>query len=297
MAGTDASAVAIVTGATGGLGLETAIGLARAGHDTVVTGRDAGRGDAALARVQAAVPGATVRFALLDVASLGSVEAFAATVTGPVGILVNNAGVMALPHRELTVDGFERQFGTNYLGHFALTLRLLPHLGAGRVVNVSSLAHRRGAMRFDDLQGARAYSPWGAYQQSKLAMLMFALELQRRSVAGGWGVRGYAAHPGWSATNIVHNGVGAGRPGPVARVMQAGFNAMGQAASEGARPILYAALDPGAQPGGYYGPCCWGETRGHPTASRIMPQASNAADNARLWDVSETLTGTSVTSP
>ena len=279
--------LAIVTGATGGLGLETALGLAKAGHEVLVTGRDPSRGAAALARVQAV---GRARFALLDVASLASVAAFAATITQPVGILVNNAGVMALPGRELTVDGFERQLGTNYLGHFALTAHLLPQLRDGRVVNVSSLAHRRGAIAFDDLRGDRSYSAWAAYSQSKLAMLMFSLELQRRSVAQGWGVKAYAAHPGWAASRLVANGRGGQRPGPLAALMQAGFNAMGQSTAAGALPILYAALDAAAVPGGYYGPCCWGETRGHPTASRIFPQASDPAACARLWAFAETLT-------
>ncbi len=285
------SGLAIVTGATGGLGFETVLGLARAGLTVLMTGRDPGRGAAALRRAQAAVPAGSLRFALLDVASLRSVADFAATVTEPVGVLVNNAGVMALPRRELTPDGFERQLGTNYLGHFALTARLLPQLRSGRVVNVSSVAHRRGRIGFDDLQAARRYDPWAAYAQSKLAMLMFGLELQERSAAAGWGVAGLAAHPGWSATQIVHNGPGAKAPGLRERIMQAGFNALGQSAADGARPLLYAALDPGARGGGYYGPCCWGETRGHPTPSRIMPQARVAADQARLWQMSEQLTG------
>ena len=149
--------LAIVTGATGGLGYETSLGLARAGYDVLLTGRDAARGEAALARLK--TDHATGRFALLDVASLASVQAFAETVQQPVAILVNNAGVMALPKRETTPDGFERQFGTNYLGHFALTARLLPQLAGARVVNVSSLAHRRGAIRFEDLQGTRPTAP------------------------------------------------------------------------------------------------------------------------------------------
>ena len=289
--------LAIVTGATGGLGYETALGLARAGYETLLTGRNPNRGAQALAQLQTAAPTATARFAPLDVSSLAVIQAFAATISQPVAILVNNAGVMALPNRELTVDGFERQLGTNYLGHFALTARLLPHLRNGHVVNVSSLAHRRGAIHFDDLQSARSYAPWPAYAQSKLAMLMTSLELQRRSDAHNWGVKAYAAHPGWSATSIVLNGPGAGRPGLIPRLMQTAFNALGQSAADGARPILYAALDPAAQPGAYYGPCCWNETRGHPTPSRIMPQAQDQAAAARLWDISETLTGCRVGIP
>lgn len=288
---TPADGVAIVTGATGGLGYEIALGLARAGFETLLTGRDRARGMAAVSRVQATGAAGTVRFALLDVSSLAGVQAFAATIHQPVAVLVNNAGVMALPRRELTIDGFERQIGTNYLGHFALTARLLPRLKAGRVVNLASLAHRRGQIDFNDLQGAATYSPWAAYSQSKLAMLMFGLELQKRSAAHGWGVAGLAAHPGWSATQIVRNGPGAKQPGLKARIMQAGFNALGQSADNGALPELYAALDPGARPGGYYGPCCLGETRGRPTPSRIMPQARNEADRARLWAMSEALTG------
>ncbi len=283
--------LAIVTGATGGLGYETALGLAHAGHDVLLTGRNPRRGQSALDRLKKLLPNARARFQLLDVGSLGAIQQFAAAIEQPVAVLVNNAGVMALPERQLTEDGFERQFGVNYLGHFALTARLLPRLRDGRVVSVSSLAHRRGAIRFDDLQGEAAYSPWGAYAQSKLAMLMFAIELQRRSTANDWGVTGFAAHPGWSATRIVANGPGEGRPGPLAHLMQAGFNALGQSAKDGARPILFAALDPAARPGAYYGPCCWGETRGKPAKSRVSPQASRPADQARLWDISETLTG------
>ncbi len=281
--------LSIITGATGGLGFEAALGLARAGHEVLLTGRNPARGEVALARLRAAVPAATARFQTLDTASLASVAAFAATIATPVAVLLNNAGVMALPRRETTIDGFERQFGTNHLGHMALTLRLLPHLRGGRVVPVASLAHRRGAIAFDDLNAERAYDPWRAYAQSKLANLMFARELQRRSAANGWGVTGIAAHPGWSATSIVLNGPGGGEPGLVPRIMQWGFNTLGQSAADGARPLLFAALDPAAEPGGYYGPCCWGETRGRPTASKIMPQAMDDAACARLWDASEAL--------
>ena len=283
--------MAIVTGATGGLGLQASIGLARAGHEVVLTGRNAEKGASAIMRVLAAVPGATVRFAHLDTASLASVEAFAATVQSPVAVLLNNAGVMALPRREETVDGFERQLGTNHLGHFALTARLLPHLRGGRVVTVSSVAHRRGRIAWDDLQSTRSYAPFAAYAQSKLANLMFGLELQRRSTEHGWGITSIPAHPGWSATQIVHNGPGQGAPGLRERIMQAGFSALGQSAADGALPLLYAALDPAAVPGGYYGPCCWGETRGKPAQAKAMPQALDAGDCARLWTLSQELTG------
>lgn len=284
----DGRPLAVVTGATGGLGLETALGLAAAGHEVLLTGRDPARGAAALARVRAV---GEARFAVLDVASLESVAAFAAAQDRAIAVLVNNAGVMALPKRGLTADGFEAQIGTNYLGHFALTLRLLPLLRGGRVVNVASLAHRRGAIAFDDLNSARRYGPWRAYEQSKLAMLMFGLELQRRSEAGGWGVTSIPAHPGWAASRLVANGAGRGRAGVVSALMQGGFNLLGQPTAAGALPLLYAALDPGAKGGRYYGPCCWGETRGRPSESRVMPQASDLVDGARLWALSEGLVG------
>lgn len=284
--------LSIITGATGGLGLEAALGLARAGHEVLLTGRNPGRGAAALARLQAAIPGAQARFAPLDTGSLASVAAFADGIDRPVAVLLNNAGVMALPRRETTEDGFERQLGVNVLGHFALTLRLLPRLREGRVVMVSSVAHRRGRIAFADLQSASRYDPWGAYAQSKLAMLMLALALHRRGQAGGWGVHATAAHPGWAATRIVLNGVGRGGGGLKARVMQRAFNALAQSAEAGALPLLYAALDAGAAPGGYYGPCCWNETRGGPRTAAISPQAADVAAQDRLWDAACALTGT-----
>ena len=153
---------------------------------------------------------------------------------------------------------------------------------------MSSLSHRRGRIEFDDLQGARRYSPHRAYQQSKLAMLMFARELQRRAAAHGWPLASIAAHPGWSATDIVANGMGTGLR---ARIAERAFHLLAQSAAEGARPILYAALDPAAEPGAYYGPANLGETRGPPAPSKVMPQARDETAAARLWAVSEQLTG------
>jgi NAD(P)-dependent dehydrogenase (short-subunit alcohol dehydrogenase family) len=206
-------------------------------------------------------------------------------------ILINNAGVMALPRRQVTADGFEMQLGTNHLGHFALTARLLPLLrraSAPRVVSLSSLAHRTGRIDFNDLQGARLYSPWKAYGQSKLACLMFALELQRRSSAAGWKVTSNAAHPGFARTNLFTSGPGGLLS--VATDFAAPF--FGHSAADGARPTLFAATSPTAEPGGYYGPGGFGELRGAPARALIMPQARDAAAAARLWDVSATLTRT-----
>jgi NAD(P)-dependent dehydrogenase (short-subunit alcohol dehydrogenase family) len=206
---------AVITGATGGLGYETALALAGAGAAVVLTGRSEAKGRIAIDRIRAQFPDANISYETLDLADLASVADFSkrfAATHASLDLLVNNAGVMALPQRQVTSDGFEMQFGTNYLGHYALTAHLLPQLRRGnqpRVVNLSSLTHRWGAIHFDDLQGARSYSPQKAYSQSKLAMLMFALELQRRSDAAGWGLMSNAAHPGYARTDLIANGPGA----------------------------------------------------------------------------------------
>jgi NAD(P)-dependent dehydrogenase (short-subunit alcohol dehydrogenase family) len=287
--------VAIVTGATGGLGEKAAQELARAGAETILAGRNAIKGQAAVAAIRDKFPAAQVGFEAVDLADLASVAEFAQRYSSThqsLDILINNAGVMALPHRQTTVDGFEMQFGTNFLGHFALTARLLPQLRAAaapRIVNLSSIAHRTGTIDFGDLQGDRFYLPWKAYSQSKLAMLMFALELQRRSDATGWKLISLAAHPGWARTDLFTNGPGTG--GFI------GFGAMlaapifSQSAEHGALPILFAATSPGVEPGGYYGPNGIGELKGPPGPARIGPQAKNRATAARLWESSERLLG------
>ena len=285
---------AVVTGSTGGLGYETVLALAKAGADIVLTGRDDRKGRSALDTISREVIGARIRYEHLDLASLASIADFAQRmqVRQSLDLLINNAGVMALPRRQTTADGFEMQFGTNYLGHFALTARLMPLLrrsSGPRVVSVSSLAHRTGSIDFGDLQGTRLYSPWKAYGQSKLACLMFALELQRRSDAAGWNLTSDAAHPGFSRTNLFASGPGGLLS--VATDFAAPF--FGHSAADGARPILFAATSPQAKPGAYYGPGGFGELRGAPAPALIMPRARDAATAARLWDVSEKLTGTS----
>jgi NAD(P)-dependent dehydrogenase (short-subunit alcohol dehydrogenase family) len=286
--------IAVVTGATGGLGYETALALAKADAEVVLTGRDDRKGRAAIERIGREVPGAKVSYEHLDLASLVSIADFSQRMhtRQTLDLLINNAGVMALPRRTTTADGFEAQFGTNYLGHFALTARLMPllhHASAPRVVSVSSLAHRTGFIDFDDLQGARAYSPWKAYGQSKLACLMFALELQRRSDAAGHNLMSNAAHPGFSRTSLFASGPG----GLLSLVSDFAAPFFGQSAAEGARPILFAATSPRAKPGAYYGPGGIGELRGAPGPALIMPQARKVAEAARLWDLSEKLTETS----
>ena len=288
---------AVVTGATGGLGYETALALAGAGAIVILTGRNDAKGLRAIERICEQFPNALIAYERLDLASLASVADFArrfASSNDQLDLLVNNAGVMALPKRQQTEDGFEMQLGTNYLGHYALTARLLPQLRrakAARVVNLSSLAHRTGAINFDDLQSRRSYRPWPAYCQSKLAMLMFSLELQRRSDAAGWGVRSVAAHPGYARTDLIPNGPGANTLSW--RVGQLLQPLISQSAAEGALPTLFAATSADAEPGGYYGPNWFYELKGPPVPARVMRQAKDFASAAMLWDVSATLTGVS----
>ncbi|RXT49098.1 SDR family oxidoreductase [Bradyrhizobium betae] len=288
---------AVVTGATGGLGYETAMALAGAGAIVILTGRNDAKGLRAIEGICERFPGALIAYEHLDLASLSSVADFArrfAASNEQLDLLVNNAGVMALPKRQQTEDGFEMQLGTNYFGHYALTARLLPQLRrakAARVVNLSSLAHRSGAINFDDLQSRHSYRPWRAYCQSKLAMLMFSLELQRRSLAAGWGLMSLAAHPGYARTDLIPNGPGTSSfQSRVSRWLQPFIS---QSAAEGALPTLFAATSPAAEPGGYYGPNWFYELKGPPVVARIMSQAKDFAAAAMLWDVSATLTGVS----
>jgi NAD(P)-dependent dehydrogenase (short-subunit alcohol dehydrogenase family) len=284
---------AVVTG-TGGLGYQTALALARAGGEVIIAGRNPAKGTAASAAIQAEVPGANARFEPLDLASLASVADFAARLRGQrdsLDLLINNAGVMTPPTRQVTADGFELQFGTNHLGHVALTAGLLPLLRTGRdarVIALSSVAARSGAIDFDNLNAEKSYRPMVAYGQSKLACLMFALEFQRRSMAAGWGVSGIAAHPGVSRTDLLHNGAGRRSATGIARSL---LWFLFQPAAKGALPTLYAATAPGAKGGAYYGPDRLSETRGYPTEAAIPPRALDTAAAARLWDVSERLTG------
>jgi NAD(P)-dependent dehydrogenase (short-subunit alcohol dehydrogenase family) len=284
--------LAIVTGATGGIGFECALALAIAGAEVVVVGRNSDKGKLALSKIKEA--GAQARFELVDLASLASVSDFAARMLKegkPVDILINNAAVMSLPQRESTADGFELQFGTNHLNHFALTARLLPLLLKARnpvVTTVSSLAHRRGRINFDDLQGEKRYGPWAAYQQSKLANVLFALELQRRSKANGWTLKSNAAHPGYARTDILVNGPGL--EAPLSKVSLFIRPLLSHSAAEGALPVLYAAVAPEAEPGGYYGPGGFYEMKGPVAKAGVARQAKDESAAKRLWEVSEKLT-------
>ena len=285
----------VVVTATGGLGYETARALAGTGAEVILAGRNPDKGAASVSQILTLHPTARICFEPLDLGRLASIAEFAERLlrTRPsLDLLVNNAGVMTPPHRRTTADGFELQFGTNYLGHFALTAHLLPLLRRGqkpRVITVSSGAHHTGAINFNDPQWARRYRPWAAYSQSKLANLMFALELQRRSDAGGWGLMSNAAHPGYARTELIPNG-----PGPNALSTKIGKiiqPLMSQSPAQGALPQLFAATSPAAAPGGYYGPRNLFELVGPPVPARIAIRAKDKAVAARLWTVSEQLTG------
>ncbi len=283
---------AIVTGANSGLGLVCARELARAGAAVVLACRSAERGAAAVQEISRAVPGAQLELASLDLGSLASVEAFAeqfrSTHDG-CELLLNNAGVMA-PPRRVTADGFELQFGTNLLGHFALTGRLLGTLEGradARVVTLSSIAHRTGRIDFEDLQSERRYSRWRAYGQSKLADLLFALELDRRLRATGLTVKSLAAHPGYAATHLQSAAVPT-----LDRLVMVVTNALlAQSADRGALPTLYAATELGLEGGLYVGPDGPGEFRGSPRPVSPNRAARDESVAARLWAVSEELTG------
>lgn len=285
--------IALVTG-TGGLGLEDARALARAGCDTIIAGRNVRKGADAVRQIRQESPGARIRFEQVDLADLASVAACGERLGGVLDrldILINNAAVMVPPERLETKDGFELQMGTNYLGHFALTGRLLPLLRrsrVSRVISLSSIAAASGEIDFADLNAERAYKPMKSYSQSKIACLMFAFELQRRSVAQRWGVASIAAHPGVSRTDLIHNGAG---PTSMAGRARSWLPFLFQPAAQGALPTLYAATSPAAQAGGYYGPDGLAGLRGYPTASKVPPQAFDKAVAGRLWDISEQLTG------
>lgn len=282
----------VVTG-TGGLGFQDALALARAGADVTIAGRNPAKGAAAVEQIRAAVPNARVQFEELDLGRLDSVAACAERLRNSrakLDVLINNAAVMTPPQRQTTADGFELQFGTNYLGHFALTAQLLPLLQKGddpRVINLSSIAARQGSINFDDLQAERTYQPMPTYAQSKLASLLFAFELQRHSTAAGWGITSIAAHPGISRTDLLTNAPGRQSMSGLARRW---LWFLFQPAAQGALPTLYAATAPQAVPGAYYGPNRLNETRGYPTLAQVPPQARDTAVAARLWDVSEQLT-------
>ena len=284
---------AIVTG-TAGIGYETALALSRAGAEVVIAGRSATTGLAAATRIQSLVPGARIAYERLDLSDLDSVARFASAMESRddhIDLLVNNAVVMAPPTRQTSVNGFEMQLATNFLGHYALTAQLLPLLQQGRrgrVVTPSSVAARSAAINFEDINAEAAYNPMTVYSQSKLACLIFAFELQRRRDAGHWSIDSIAAHPGVSRTILIP--ASAGRFS-LNRIIRTAAPFLFQPAAQGALPVLFAATDPEAEPGGYYGPARLGETRGQPARARKPAAALDEDAAAWIWKTAEQMTG------
>jgi NAD(P)-dependent dehydrogenase (short-subunit alcohol dehydrogenase family) len=285
----------VITGANSGIGFEAALELARRGAELILPARTEAKAEDAVSRILQQVPQARLYPEILDLAEQASIHAFAKRVIEKfpgqsLDLLINNAGVMALPKREITADGFERQFATNYLGPFALTGLLLPSIKAkpgSRVVTLSSGASHQGKIEFDNLQSERVYKPmFQAYAQSKLADLIFSQELQRRLTAVGSPIISTAAHPGYAVTNLQADHVGAG----LTLLMAVMKPFLSQDAVHGALPTLFAAVAAEAVPGGYYGPDGIAELKGHPAAVRLAKGTMDPAVAKRLWIESERLT-------
>ena len=284
--------VVVITGANSGLGYVASGAFAAKGATVVIACRSQAKGEAARASLLAAHPGTDLRLSLLDTSDLDSVRQFADRFLaghGRLDVLLNNAGIMATPEVR-TRQGHESQLATNHLGHFALTGLLLPRLlstPGSRVVAVSSLAARSGKIALDDLMGTRKYDAWVAYNQSKLANLMFGIELQRRLARAGSSTTAYAAHPGASTTNLFATPGGSF----IKKILTPIMGFMFQPAEMGTLPLLYAAAAKEAQPGGYYGPANMGEMKGPVAPAQVPPLAQDADMARRLWEVSEELTG------
>ena len=288
--------IAIVTGANSGLGLEVSRALARKGAHVVLACRNLEKAGAAKADLERALPAASLEVMALDLADLASIRRFALAFSQQhpgLHILCNNAGVMAIPYRQ-TVDGFEMQFGVNHLGHFALTGLLIETIlktSEARIVTVSSMLHRAGRIDFDNLNGQKSYDKRAAYNQSKLANLLFAYELQRKFDACRAGALSVAAHPGYAATNLQFAGPEMAGSGWQKRAMALSNRLFAQNAAMGAWPILYAAVAPNVRGGDYFGPGNFMGMRGYPARVRSSEMSYNAALAQRLWSVSEALTG------
>jgi NAD(P)-dependent dehydrogenase (short-subunit alcohol dehydrogenase family) len=297
----------LITGANSGIGFPAARELARAGAHVLVGSRDRSKGEAAVARLLRDVPAASVELAVFDLTSLGSIREFATRELDrglPLDLLIDNAGVMAPPKRLETKDGFELQFGTNVVGHFALTALLFPAivqaiekttailLQSPRIVFLASIAHKRGRIDFNDLQSKQSYGPMKAYQQTKLADLMLAFELDRRLRAQGSPILSIAAHPGVSNTNLFQTGDFNPVEKAMRKIMGPVIGALLNSTEEGALPTIYAAVAPEARSGGYYGPQGLAEMRGGDAAeAKVASQAHDQDAARRLWQVCEELTG------
>ena len=285
----------VVTGGNSGIGYEAALEFARHKATTILACRSLSKAREAAGQMVTVSPGAIVEVMELDLASLASIRSFAETFRQShqrLDILVNNAGVMAVPYRK-TIDGFEMQFGTNHLGHFALTGLLLDRLlgtADARVVNVASGAHRMGRIHFDDLQWERSYSKWFAYGQSKLANLLFTFEMQRRIDAAGAKLLVAACHPGYAATNLQAAGPRLSGSSMMESLWGTLNRTLAQSAAMGALPTLYAATSPEVHGGDYIGAGGFAEMWGYPAKVKASGAANDVAVAAKLWDVSEQLT-------
>lgn len=295
---------AVITGGSDGIGFGLAGRLAGAGAEVILPVRNPTKGEAAAERIRSTVPGSRVSIRHLDLSSLQSVADFATELLDegkPVQLLINNAGVMNPPSRQTTEDGFELQWGTNHLGHFALTARLLPLLSAGqaRVTTQSSVAAGSNRINWDDLDFEHSYSAGRAYSQSKIANLLFGLELNRRSRAAGWGLTSNVAHPGVTATNLLAAQPGMGRSSDTASVRVIRFLArrgiLAQTVEHGLLPALYAGVDPSSEGGKFYGPSGFRNLSGPPAEQQVYRPAANPVDASRLWDLSEVLVGVEFT--
>ncbi|MCF6385648.1 SDR family oxidoreductase [Mycobacterium sp. MBM] len=292
--------LAVITGASDGIGYALACRLARAGADLVLPVRNLAKGDTAVQKIRTIAPGASIQLLPLDLSSLQSVADLAQSLLSagrPINVLINNAGVMSPPERQTTADGFELQWGTNHLAHFALTARLLPLLSAGnaRVTTQSSVSAQMNGINWDDLNFEESYSDSKAYSQSKIANLMFALELDRRSNASGWGITSNASHPGVTPTNLLKAQPEMGRPRDTLGFrmvkMCAQLGLLNRSAEQGMLPALYAATHPDAQGGKFYGPSGFLHLSGSPAEQQVYRPARDAEEAARVWERSEKLVG------
>ncbi|WP_199444377.1 SDR family oxidoreductase [Umezawaea beigongshangensis] len=294
---------AVVTGASDGMGAGMARRLAAAGAEVIIPVRNPAKGEAVIARIKQSVPDADVSLRSLELSSLASVAALGDTLRAegdPIHLLINNAGVMTPPDRQTTTDGFELQFGTNHLGHFALVANLMPLLRAGgaRVTSQVSVAARSGRINWDDLNWERSYDGMRAYSQSKIAFGLFGLELERRSKAHGWGITSNLSHPGVAPTNLLAARPELGRARDTTgrrmiRWLAARGILVGTVESAGL-PALVAATDPRAKPGALYSPRGFGNIGGPPAEQRMYSPLRSADEAARVWDVSEQLTSTAI---
>ncbi|MFD8283044.1 SDR family NAD(P)-dependent oxidoreductase [Streptomyces sp. SID8361] len=291
--------LAVVTGASDGIGLGLATRLAAAGAEVLLPVRNPSKGEAALTTIRRTAPDTNVSLRELDLSSLASVAALGKTLREegrPIHILINNAGVMTPPDRQTTADGFELQFGTNHLGHFALVAHLLPLLRAGhaRVTSQISVAANQGAINWDDLNWERSYDGMKAYSQSKIAFGLFGLELDRRGQANGWGITSNLSHPGVAPTNLLaaRPEVGRDRDTRSVRMIRT-LSARGilvGTVHTAQLPALYAATAPDAERGGFYGPRGLGHVGGPPGAQKLYSRLRGTEEAQRVWQVSEALT-------